>query len=135
MSEYDSRRHALGDFLPLNQQQRRVKDYLVADEQRVAELETTEAEASARAKMLKDGVCLLQETIRQQQQRVAELEAIVEKLRTTADGVHVGPDKTVLYIHPKSGVFCEWPGECTLHASVSLDCYSTREAAEAAGGK
>ena len=79
--------------------------------------------------------------------RLLELEAIVDKLPKTKDGVRVVPSgtTTVYYIHPKSGGVCQRPYMADLDDYWSHrdpnndvvwrgieDCYSTHEAAEAA---
>ena len=69
--------------------------------------------------------------------RIAELEAIVEKLPKTADGVAVVPEETVWF--RGMGLTVRWHHSLQRWAGVQgswcpdiSSCYSTREAAEAA---
>ena len=77
------------------------------------------------------------------------LQATVDKLPETLDHVRIVPGMRLLYIHPRSGTIYEtgrvgldlghaWnnhDGRGGIHRMTWTDCYSTREAAEAAGEK
>jgi hypothetical protein len=78
---------------------------------------------------------------------IERLRAIVAKLPKTADGAPVVPGMTLFYIHPKGKVYSvligfdldeTWVNYAANGDRARLgigDCYSTRAAAEAAGGK
>lgn len=78
---------------------------------------------------------------------ISQLKAIVENPPKTKDGVPVVPGMHLWYRHPKTGRIYKWLGENmfakTHHFDTNgqdvligvEDCYSTREAAEAAGGE
>ena len=72
---------------------------------------------------------------------IARLRSIVESLPNTRDGVPISPGTKLWYIHPKGKVY-SWDRapnlksyyslDGTVHWITATDCYSTREAAEAA---
>lgn len=73
------------------------------------------------------------------EEKVAELQAIVDKLPRTADGVPVVPGMVLHYrrgwqvLGAMVGEYADREGDW--HCVAIDDCYSTRQAAEAAKGK
>lgn len=78
----------------------------------------------------------VQEAIKESDVKIADLQAIVDKLPKTADGVPVVPEMDLYY--PASWGMCEsytamvrWVGDNPVGSGFA-DSYSTREAAQAA---
>lgn len=109
------------------------------------DLEAALAAQAEEIERLKEQRTRFAEVISQSGKELLRLEAIVDRLRKTRDGVPITPNMELWYIHPRGPVY-RWkgqPGHATSHYDDEggvhwireTDCYSTRETAEAAKGE